>query len=550
MDKEEGQQPNTIDELRERLEDAEEMLRAIRAGRVDALVVSGPHGDQIYVLKGAEHPYRLMVESMTEGALILTQDGTISYSNRSFAAMLELPPAQIVGAAMNRFLAPEDLQNYGVLMQKAIAGSSKGEIRLKTNQGAVVPVDLSLSLFEGSGRRNLCVVVTDLRQQKRNHELMATKEHDRASRLAAEAARQRITNILESITDAFFAVNRDWLITYINQRAASIIGRPKEELIGLSLWELSPSQDEEVRKKYQKAMTERLALHSEGPALLINAHLKDKWFERHIYPTDEGLAVYFRDITEQKMAEDSLREARTQLIHVSRLTTMGELAASLAHELNQSLAAIVTNGDACLRWLGHSEPDLGEATSGIQRMIGDARRAGEVIAHTRAMLKKPVGETTAVDMTEVIREVLVLVHGEMERQRIVLHDHLAEDLPKVTGVRAQLQQVVLNLIVNAVEAMADVSERTRDLVIRSRNYAFENNPGLLVTVQDAGVGIAEENLSRLFEPFYTSKAQGLGLGLSISRSIIEAHGGRLWATRNADHGMTFQFIVPSVEHLE
>jgi PAS domain S-box-containing protein len=376
---------------------------------------------------------------------------------------------------------------------------------------------------------------------------VADEAHDLTARFGSEAARGCITSIFESLTDAVFAVNREWRITYVNQRAASIMGKPQEELVGLMLWDLNLPGVDEVRNEYEKAMAERLAVHFDTPAAIASSVNKDRWFERHLYPTEEGIAVYLRDVTERKQVEEALLEARAELTHVNRLTTMEELAASLAHELNQSLAAIVTKGDACLQWLGRSEPNVGEATEGIQRMIGDAKRAGEVIAYTRALLKKSAGETTAVDMTEIIREALVLVRAEMERQRIVLHDHLAENLPKIAGVRVQLQQLVLNLVLNAVESMAKVSEQRRHLIIRSRRYAFDKRVSLLVTVQDAGVGVAEENLNRIFEPFFTTKNEGLGLGLSISRSIIEAHGGRLWAIRNPGFGIAFQFIVPCLE---
>ena len=249
------------------------------------------------------------------------------------------------------------------------------------------------------------------------------------------------------------------------------------------------------------------------------------------------------DVTEQKIAEEALRETRAELAHVTRLTTMGELAASLAHELNQSLAAIVTNGEACLRWLDRSKPDRGEAMSALQRIIADAKRAGEVIAHTRALFKKSVGEKTSIDITEMIREVLALVQTEIDRHRIIVHD-LLEPFTEVVGVRPLLQQVVLNLVINAVEAMADVPEQDRRLVIRSEYCEFDDGPCISVEVRDAGIGIEPELLDRIFESFYTTKAHGLGLGLSISRSTIEAHGGRLWATRNAACGMTFHFSLP------
>ena len=251
------------------------------------------------------------------------------------------------------------------------------------------------------------------------------------------------------------------------------------------------------------------------------------------------------DETDRIADQEALYKAHADLTQVTRLSTMGELAASLAHELNQSLTAIITNGGACLRWLNRTQPDIDEAINSVQSIIGAAKRAGEVVAHTRALLKKPVGERVPVDTTEMVREVLVLVHAERTRHRIVLQDLLAEDHLLVVGARSQLQQVVLNLVLNAIEAMKDVLNRPRNLTVRSEAIAFEDGTGIRVVVQDVGIGVAADKFDRIFEPFYSTKADGLGLGLSISRSIIEGHGGRLFATRNTGPGMTFEFTLPA-----
>jgi C4-dicarboxylate-specific signal transduction histidine kinase len=253
----------------------------------------------------------------------------------------------------------------------------------------------------------------------------------------------------------------------------------------------------------------------------------------------------YTDIEDRRQAEEALRAAQAELAHVSRLTVMGELTASLAHELNQPLASVVTNGTACLRWLDRKEPNLEEAMSAVRRMIRDADRAADVIAHVRAMLRSSSAEKARLDVTAVIREVLVLAQPEMQRHRIVTRETLAEDLPTVWGDRVQLQQVLLNLIVNGVEAMANVEGRDRALAIRSEHGKVDQGPGVLVSVQDAGVGVAPENLDRLFDAFYSTKSDGLGLGLSISRSIIQRHGGRLWATVNEGPGTTLQFVLPA-----
>lgn len=244
-------------------------------------------------------------------------------------------------------------------------------------------------------------------------------------------------------------------------------------------------------------------------------------------------------------AQAERRQAEAELAHVTRVTTLGELASSMAHELNQPLAAVVTNGNACLRWLARDEPNLEEATRAVTRMIRDANRAADVIAHTRALLRRSGGEKARLDVGEVIGEALTFVEPEALRHRIAIRKNIAEGLPAVWGDRVQLQQVVLNLIVNGIEAMADVSDRARELHIRAERHELDRYPGLLVAVEDSGVGVAPERLARLFEPFYTTKPAGLGMGLSISRSLVQAHGGRLSATRNAGHGTTFQLLLPA-----
>jgi PAS domain S-box-containing protein len=256
------------------------------------------------------------------------------------------------------------------------------------------------------------------------------------------------------------------------------------------------------------------------------------------------LAMIGRDMTEHRRDEMAVRDARAELAHVARLTTMGELASSLAHELNQPLAAVVTNGSACLRWLDRSEPNIEEAMQAVRRIVRDANRAADVIAHTRALLRKSTAEKTLLNVTEVAREVLALVHPEILRHRVVIRESLAEGLTPVLGDRVQLQQVMLNLVLNGIEAMMDVSDRSRELAIRAEPHRLEDGPGVLVAVEDAGVGLSAENRERVFDAFYTTKSHGLGMGLSISRSIIQGHGGRLWAAANPLHGTTFQFALP------
>jgi C4-dicarboxylate-specific signal transduction histidine kinase len=267
-----------------------------------------------------------------------------------------------------------------------------------------------------------------------------------------------------------------------------------------------------------------------------------------LYDERDQLVQWFgtnTDVEERRQVTEALAQAQAELAHVTRVATMGELTSSLAHELNQPLSAIVMSGSACLRWLERDQPDLGQAMKSVERVIRDANRAGEVIAHTRALLKKSDGDKSPLNLTQMIREVLPLVEQELMRHQVVVHESLAESLPSVLGSRVELQQVVINLIMNGIEAMADVSGRPRELVITSERDELYDGSAVRVALRDAGIGVSPENLGRLFEAFYTTKAQGLGMGLPICRSIVQEHGGQLSAMRNAGHGTTFQFVLPA-----
>jgi signal transduction histidine kinase len=226
---------------------------------------------------------------------------------------------------------------------------------------------------------------------------------------------------------------------------------------------------------------------------------------------------------------------------------MGELAASIAHEVNQPLAAVVTNGNACMRWLGAAEPNLDEARAAITRIIKEGRRAANVIGRIRTLMKKSEPQMDALDVNEVIKEVLTLTGHEISRRGVTLRTGLAAGLPPITGDPVQLQQVLVNLIMNAIEATAARGEGPRELLVTSEELVIskeDDTDRIVVGVRDSGVGIDSENMGRLFEPFFTTKATGMGMGLSISRSVIERHGGRLWAAPNEGEGATFRFSLP------
>ena len=246
------------------------------------------------------------------------------------------------------------------------------------------------------------------------------------------------------------------------------------------------------------------------------------------------------DVTSRKRAEAELHEAQANLAHVTRVTALGELAASIAHEVNQPLAAVVTNAAACLRWLDRDPANLNEARATLRSIINDGNRAGEVIQRVRALVNKTT-DRKALHINEVVNEVMSLVQHELFSHRVALRLELAPALPPVLADRIQLQQVILNLVINGIEAMQPVTDRPRELVIRTRQ---DETDQVLVTVSDCGVGVAAEDVDRLFDAFFTTKSGGMGMGLSICRSIVDAHGGRLSASGNTGPGATFQFTLP------
>ncbi len=252
------------------------------------------------------------------------------------------------------------------------------------------------------------------------------------------------------------------------------------------------------------------------------------------------------DVTERRQAEkerERLRQVQADLAHINRATTLGELTASLAHEINQPIAAAVTDARTCLRWLAREQPDIAEARETAGRMVKAVTRASDIISRLRQLFKKGAPQTNLVDVSEVIQEMVVLLCGEASRYSVSIQTDLSADSPRVMADRVQLQQVLMNLMLNGIESMQD-TERGRQLTIRS---LMGEDGQLLISVSDTGVGLPPEQLEQIFNAFFSTKAQGTGMGLSISRSIIESHGGRLWATSNSGRGATFNFTLPGAE---
>jgi C4-dicarboxylate-specific signal transduction histidine kinase len=275
-----------------------------------------------------------------------------------------------------------------------------------------------------------------------------------------------------------------------------------------------------------------------------------EFFMREPHSEDERLVKLIATVAaqldlaiERKRAEEQLRRAQAELAHVVRVTTMGELASSIAHEVNQPLGAIVGNADICLRWLKDDSPNLVQIREALEDIASDGNRASQVIARIRSLLRKRQPEQTPLDLSEVARDVIDLVAHEVQQKQVTLHAELGTGLPLVAGDRVQLQQVLLNLVMNSIDAMNGIKDREPELKVKTEPFQGD----ALAMVSDCGVGIDMSMADNLFKPFHTTKPGGMGMGLAISRSIIESHRGKLWAEPNQRAGVTFKFTLPAID---
>ena len=308
----------------------------------------------------------------------------------------------------------------------------------------------------------------------------------------------------------------------------------------------TPEDWDRLMEAFQRAIREKADFETDSREILADGTVKFLHIVGHPVLNAAGDVIELvgstMDMTERKKTEEILQKAQAHINHITHMTMMGELAASIAHEVNQPLAAVITNAEACLRWLDQESPNLDEAREAVGRIIRDGRRGGDVITRIRALLKKEPPVNISLDVNELIQETITLAQARL--RGVTLRIELAKGLPQVSADRVQLQQVLLNLMANAVDAMKSTTLRQRVLHIETLGQTPRM---ILVRIRDSGRGLDPDKIEQLFEPFFTTKAQGLGMGLSISRSIIEAHGGRLWAEAADENGAVFQFTLP-VEH--
>jgi PAS domain S-box-containing protein len=370
---------------------------------------------------------------------------------------------------------------------------------------------------------------------------------DVTERKVQENAQAWLAAIVSSSDAAIVGKTLDGVVTSWNAGAESIFGYKAHEMIGQSITRIIPpellKEEKEILRRIQQGdrIKNYQTVRNCKDGRRIDISLTISPVLDHSGKV-VGASKIARDITAEKRAEAELQQIRAELARVARLSTLGELTAAIAHELNQPLAGVVNSGNACLRWLSNEPPDIAAARKSSERVIAAGKRAAEVINRVRALVEKAPPQREQFNVNDALAEVLALIPGEIQRNAISLRTNFANDLPFILADRIQLQQVILNLVLNAIDAMSGV-ESPRDLLVASAKS--ESDDGVLVTVLDSGTGLDEKSVDRLFEPFFTTKARGMGIGLAVSRTIIQAHGGLLWARSNSPRGAVFAFSLPA-----
>ena len=480
-------------------------------------------------LRRSEDHMRLVIDTIPALVWSKLPDGSADFLNQRFLEYTGLSVEEGLGEGWLKAIHPDDCASSIDVWREAFAGGKFFELeaRLRRADGEYL-----WFLFRGAPLRDQAGKIvkwygtsTDIDDRKR------AEEESRA--------------LIDAIPQQIWSGPPDGSLDYCNLQWRSYMGLTQEDLQGQG-WQrmLHPEDRERVLNAWRESV--KMGTPYEQEERHRGAGGQYRWFLARGVPLRDTTGRIIRwygtntDIEDRKRAEWALQEAQAGLSHVMRVTAMGELVAAIAHEVNQPLAAIVTNANFCLRQFSSATSNSDKLPEAISEIVDDGTRASAVISRIRALLQKSAPERVAVDVNQIIQELTMLLRRELIRSRVSLRTDLSSDLPRVSADRVQLQQVLINLVMNGIEAMRMVSDRPRELLIKSAMHP----DGVLVQVQDSGTGFDPKHADRIFEPFFTTKPDGTGMGLSISRSIVESHGGRLWAESGSD-GAHFQFTLPS-----
>jgi PAS domain S-box-containing protein len=494
-------------------------------------------------LQQSEQRWQTAFENSAIGIMMRDRADRFFAANRAFRDMLGYTESELYQLCQLDVTYEEDRDLNLDLIRELWEGKRQHfqiEKRYRRKDGTLVWVRNNVTLVPGTGGVAffLFTIVEDITERKK-------EESER------RYIEQRYRVMVETASDAVVCIDERGAILLANPATTKVFGYDPADLIGKPLTMLMP---EYLRKLHEDGFrrysatgqrhinwqgTELTGLRKNGQEFPVEISFGELTADGHRIFTG-----FVRDISERKQTEGlraSLHATQLELAQVSRLTTMGELAASIAHEVNQPLTAVTNNANACLRLLARRNLDPEVLRCALEEIVADGTRASAVIARIRAFIKKAPAERKELDINDVIQEVLALARRELSENRVLLEPQLTKALPLVLADRVQLQQVLLNLIMNAIEAMTAVTDRRRMLCVQSQ---VDESGDVMVMVRDSGTGLGSEG-GRVFSPFFTTKANGMGMGLPISRSLVEGHGGRLWATSNSPHGAVFSFTLPA-----
>jgi PAS domain S-box-containing protein len=499
-------------------------------------------------LKRSEVRKTAILNSALDCIVTIDHEGRITEFNPAAEQTFGYRRDEVVGRSMADVIIPptfremhrQGFARYLATGEARVLGK-RVEMTAVRADGSEFLVELTITRTPLDGPPSFTGYLRDITEHRRNENAL----HAAHAQVAQSEERWRL--VFENSAIGVVLADLDGRFLAANPVYEQMLGYTEEELQKLSFLDITHEEDLELNRKLigellagkrQQFQIEKQYRRKDGSLIWVRNNVS-------LVPGTErvpqSLMALSEDVTERKRAEEALAQVRSELAHVSRVTTLGAMTASIAHEVNQPLSGILTNASTCTRMLAHDPPNIEGARETVRRLIRDGNRMAEVISRLRALFSKKDAAIESMNLNEAVLEVIALCIVDLQKNRVVLRPELPDDLPLVKGDRVQLQQVILNLLRNGSDAMSTVEDRPRQLVIRTER---DEGDRVQLTVQDAGVGFDPQVVNRLFDPFYTTKGEGMGIGLSVSRYIIESHHGRMWATLNDGPGAAFSFSIP------